>query len=188
MKARKQAMVGLLGIFAATAVFAAQDDIVLSVNKQKVSHLTVQPEVLRAVCAQAVEREDTETRRTVVSEVWPTAYTDTTISCVVDGKLIEGSRQHDSPGYITVNPVRYRVQVDLQTQKAEIVRTGVDGAKQAALDAIADKLITLKATAFSTGSTTYTAEVAGKKCVVEVGEDAADGAPDKWVAKQVKCH
>ena len=174
-------------MMAATAVFAAQDVVAQPTDKQKAQHLTVPPEVLRAVCAQAVEREDSKTRRTVVSEVWPTTYSDTTVSCVVEGNLLEGSGLREGPGYLTVSSVRYRVKVDLLTQKADIVRVDEAGAKQVALAALADKLITLKTTSVTSRSTTYSADVAGKKCTVEVGEDSSEGGPATWVAKPVKC-
>jgi hypothetical protein len=188
LKTGMRVLAGLLGIMGTAVVFAAQEIVVKLSEPEKGQHLTVQPEVLRAVCAQAVEREDTKTRRTVVSEVWPTAYSDTTVSCVVGGNLIEGSGLRDGPGYLTVSSVRYRVQVDLLTQKADIVRVDEAGAKQVALAALADKLITMKTTSVTSRSTTYSADVAGKKCTVEVGEESADGGPATWVAKPVKCH
>lgn len=187
LKTGTRVLAGLLGMMAATAVFAAQDVVAQPTDKQKAQHLTVPPEVLRAVCAQAVEREDSKTRRTVVSEVWPTTYSDTTVSCVVEGNLLEGSGLREGPGYLTVSSVRYRVKVDLLTQKADIVRVDEAGAKQVALAALADKLITLKTTSVTSRSTTYSADVAGKKCTVEVGEDSSEGGPATWVAKPVKC-
>jgi hypothetical protein len=187
LKTGTRVLAGLLGMLAATAVFAAQDVVVQPADQEKIQHPTVQPEVLRAVCAQAVKREDSKTRRTVVSEVWPTTYSDTTVSCVVGGNLIEGSGLRDGPGYLTVSSVRYRVQVDLLTQKADIVRVDEAGAKQVALATLADKLIRLKTTSVTSRSTTYSADVAGKKCTVEVGEESTDGGPATWVAKSVKC-
>lgn len=143
----------------------------------------VNPDLLKAACLQAVERNGTSTKQIQVFGVSLARTKDERVAaCVISAKVMESQ-----DGY-TVGPteVRYSGTVNIETGKVEVVRIDDGVAKQVALDALATKFIDIKPTEMTSDKITYTALVAGNKCAIELEKDTLSDLK-RWLLTKLDC-
>ncbi len=145
---------------------------------------TVNPDLVRGVCVQAVQREETATKRIEVLNASVVHTKDErSAACVVSAKVMEGVRAY---GPIQITEVRYSGKVNLETGKVDLARIDEEAGKQVALNALAAMFIDLKPTSMAQDKMTYKALIAGKKCVIEVANDTSPD-PKRWLVTKLDC-
>ncbi|TDB45325.1 hypothetical protein C5468_21345 [Photorhabdus luminescens subsp. mexicana] len=147
----------------------------------------VNPGLVRSACIQAVRHEESPTKRIEVldASVVPTKDEHSAF-CVVSAKVMEGMGLYASSGSYTTTDVRYSGKLNLETGNVELARIDEDAAKQVALNALAAMFINLKPAAMAENKIAYTASIAGKKCLVEVANDASP-EPKRWLVTKLDC-
>lgn len=147
---------------------------------------TVNPDWIRDVCAQTVEQEQSAIKKIHVLNVSTSFKNDHVAECTVSAKVLEGPGLVVSGGAVTTTDMRYSGTMSLETGNVEFARVDEAAAKQAAMNALALALIDLKPRVVSSEKMAYTANVAGKKCEIEVSIDSSP--PTKhWLVTKMDC-
>ncbi|WP_334043632.1 hypothetical protein [Burkholderia ambifaria] len=147
----------------------------------------VNPDLISAACTQAVMREQTPVKRIDIRKLSiAKGMTDSTATCLIGAAIREGSGVASQSGIVTMNDVQYSVRVDLRTGDTVLARVDTEQAAKAARDALAAMFIELRPIALSTDAASYSANVAGQKCKIEVAKEKST-EPQQWLTKKIEC-
>lgn len=148
--------------------------------------ININPDLIRAACMEAVQREGTPIKQIQLLSVSVVPTKDERgAACVVSGRMMEGPGVSGS-GIVTATEVLYSGWVNVETGKVDLARIDEDAANQAALNELAAMFIKIKPTAITPDKITYTALIAGKKCVIEVKNDMPP-YPKRWLVTKLDC-
>jgi hypothetical protein len=178
-------------VCAATHAFA-QDTITADPVAASAPALTtknVDPRLVRNLCEAAVRDHETRTKKFYIKDVQVSPSDSNTIAeCVVSAE--EMDRLDPTGNNVKVADVTFGVGIELSTGKVTELVSGTPDderfAKQAALAAVANALIDIKMTSFSSQSITYTTKVAGKSCKVQVVAQSTAGL-HQWLVNRLDC-
>ena len=180
----------LLATMCVTLSAAAQQTISIHPPARPLPALTVtnlNPDLLRGICLQAVQREQTATRKIRIDSVSaPHGEADSIATCMVKAQVAEGSGLVVNGGSVTTTETQYSVRVDLRTGSASVARIDQDAARQVALIALASRFLDLKPISIASDDMTFMSTVSGKHCAVEVSSQTTD-SPKQWLVKKLDC-
>jgi hypothetical protein len=176
---------------AATHAFA-QDTITVVPVAASAPALTTKnadPRLVRSLCEAAVRDHETRAKKFYIKDVQVSpSDSDSIAECVVSAEEID--RLDATGNNVKIADVTFGVGIDLSTGKVTELVSGTPDdenfAKQAALAAVANALIDIKMTSFSSQSITYTAKIAGKSCKVQVVAQSTVGL-HQWLVNRLDC-
>ncbi|BBA45493.1 TPA: hypothetical protein ACK3Q6_006966 [Burkholderia cepacia] len=153
----------------------------------KLTTKTVNPDLIREACIQAIKRDESAFKRIDVTHIAETTDSSgSAATCLVDARIFEGSGVAATLGTITTSAAQFSVRVDLSTGEANVARVDEAAAREAAQVALASMFIAMKAVSTSPDKVTYSSTIAGKKCMVDVTTQGS-GEPKRWLVGRIDC-
>lgn len=153
----------------------------------KLTTKTVNPDLIREACIQAIKRDESAFKRIDVTHIAEkTDSSGTAATCMVDARVFEGFGVAATHGTITTSTAQFSVRVDLSTGEANVARVDEAAAREAAQVVLASMFIDMKTVSTSPDKVTYASTIAGKKCMVDVTTQGS-GEPKRWLVGRIDC-
>ncbi|MFK4135903.1 hypothetical protein ACI2KR_27010 [Pseudomonas luteola] len=139
---------------------------------------------VNSMCARVVTGQNSEMVIYTVEEVAGKSISETTISCVVKSERLTMNDRKGSS--YTREKMAYSVKIDLSKGESSLERIDEEAAKEAALKALAEKLIKIESTELSASKLSMSASIDGNTCQVEATLTERNGI-SKWQADNIVC-